>query len=100
MNWRYLVGTTPDERLALSEAYTRVFRTGGATDVDREVVLNDILVFAGYFAITTNREDLAFNEGKRSVAGLIFSMMNMPDAEREALYQASRQSNLEGQRYG
>jgi hypothetical protein len=100
MNWRWMLSVTPDDRLELSEAYTRVFRTGGSSDVDRERVLNDIMTFSGYFAVTVNKEDLAINEGKRSVGGLIFSMTFMPDEERDALYQATRQSKLEEQKYG
>lgn len=100
MDWHILLGVTPEARLGLSEAYSRVFRTGGATDIDRQIVLNDIMTFSGYFAVTTNREDRDFNEGKRAVGGLIFSMTFMPEAEREALYQAARLTSLEEQKYG
>lgn len=102
MFWQRLLPILPEDRLELSEAYTRVFRTGGASDVDRERVLNDIMTFSGYFAVTmtVNKEDLAINEGKRSVGGLIFSMTFMPDEERDALYQATRQTKLEEQKYG
>lgn len=100
MKWSRLLPIIPDDRLALSEAYTRVFHTGGASKEDREVVLNDIMSFSGYFGITTNAQDLFMAEGRRQVGGLIFSMTFMSDEEREALYQATRHTKLEEQKYG
>ena len=100
MYWNRILPVIPETRLALADAYTRVFRTGGASQEDRDAVLNDIMTFSGYFDVNLEPNFMAINEGKRSVGGLIFSMTFMPDAEREALYQASRQTRLEEQRYG
>lgn len=91
---------TPEDRLALADAYTRVFMSGGASKVDREVVLNDIMAFSGYFGITTDGSDLLMAEGRRQVGGLIFSMTFMSDEERDALYQATRHTKLEEQLHG
>lgn len=100
MKWGRLLPVTPEARLALSEAYTRVFHLGGASKEDMEIVLNDIMAFSGYFGVTPNGMDLPMAEGRRQVGGLIFSMTFMSDEEREALYQATRHTKLEEQKYG
>lgn len=100
MKWERLLPITPEDRLELANAYTRVFRTGSATQLDRERVYNDIMAFSGFFSVSAEGENLERAEGRRQVGGLIFSMTFMSDEERDALYQATRHTKLEEQKYG
>lgn len=96
----YIIPRTPEDRLRLSQAYTRVFKTGESTQEDRNAVMIDILSFSGYFSVSPEGSNLERKEGARSVGGMVFSMTNMPDSERERLYNATRERDIEEQTYG
>ena len=100
MVWNYIIGSTPEGRLELASSYTRVFKGGNATKEDMEAVLVDIVSFSGLFSVKPEGANLERHEGARSVGGLVFSMVNLPQSERDKLYEATREKQLEEQHYG
>lgn len=99
MNYQFIIARDPAARLDLAEAYTRLF-TGHGSVEDAQVVLTDLMSFSGFFSVCPENEDVNRHEGKRTVGGRVFSMVNMPDAERDALFRAARQSSLADQLNG
>lgn len=93
MAYEFIIKRDTDAKLELIEAYTRLF-TGKGVLSDAQKVYVDLMSFTGYFNVSKEGEDLSRFEGKRSVGGRIFSFVNMADYERDALYQASRQSSI------
>lgn len=93
MNYQAVIRRDPNARLELAEAYTRLFSARGSKE-DAEAVLTDLMSFSGYFNVCPLGESVETHEGKRSVGGRIFSMVNMPDFERDALYQAARRDSM------
>jgi hypothetical protein len=67
--------------------------------MDAQIVLTDIIAFSGYFNVCIDGS-LARHEGSRMVGGRIFSMVNLPEAERDALFRAARESVLSDQANG
>lgn len=88
----------PEARLELVEAYTRLF-TGHGGAKDAQIVFADIIAFSDYFNVCVDGS-LERHEGRRMVGGRIFSMVNLPEGERTALFQAARESALADQANG
>ena len=99
MNYHLVIKRDPEARLDLAEAYTRLF-AGAGGPADAQAVLVDLMAFSGYFNVCTDIQNILYHEGKRMVGGRIFSMANLPDSERDALYRAARQSSLIDQTEG
>ena len=99
VDWNLILERTPDAKLQLSEAYTRLFN-GAGSKLDAEVVLTDIMAFSGYFASMPTNGDFVYSAGARSVGGRIFTMANLADWERTALHNAARQSLINDQNFG
>lgn len=99
MNYVSVIKRDPEARLELAEAYTRLF-TGYGSLQDAQIVFTDIMAFSGYFNVCPQDVNVHWHEGKRAVGGRLFSMANLPDAERDALYRAARQSSMIDQTEG
>ncbi len=97
--WKTITERSPDAKLELIDAYTRLFNGEGKKE-DAEIVLGDILHWSRYFNITPEGSDLARAEGRREVAGRIFSLVNLADWERTAIYNAARQNAIIDQTKG
>lgn len=96
MGWKGINGLTAEGRLDLSAAYERVFVKGNASKEDKENVLIDIIQFSGYLNVSTKNEtNYAYREGARSVGGLVFSMINLPEKEINSLYQVIREKTMQ-----
>lgn len=100
MDYESILKRGPEARLELVEAYTRVFTGNGATPADAQKVFTDLMSVSGYFNICPDGEPILRHEGKRSVGGRIFSLVNMSEFERDLLYQAARRSTLIDQELG
>lgn len=87
----------PLAKIELADAYMRVFKTGGASERDRAIVLTDLAEFSGFYSVSGDTDSgigLARHEGGRSVFGRIFAHLNFTDFERAALERASREEAL------
>jgi hypothetical protein len=99
MNYHSIIRRDPNARLELVEAYTRLF-SGVGNKQDAETVFTDIMSFSGYFNICSEHVSLERHEGCRMVGGRIWSMVNLPDTERDALYAAARKDSMINQLEG
>lgn len=82
-----------ERELRLAAAYRRVFKHGGASDTDRELVLADLAYQSGFSMITPATEPTAVlrqNEGKRELFARIRGFLNLEPANIEELENAAR----------
>lgn len=99
MNYNAVIKRDPEARLELAEAYTRLF-TGHGSLEDAQAVFTDLMAFSGFFNVCPEGSNVNWHEGKRAVGGRLFSMVELPDFERSALFRAARQSSMIDQTEG
>jgi hypothetical protein len=83
----------PVARKTLTEAYSRVFVQGGASDEDRRIVLADLADFSTFYRVNgagITGDDRAFTDGQRSVFGRLFSFLRMTEEQTQLLEEAAR----------
>lgn len=95
----------PTATLTLAGSYAAVFGGMGSTPEAREMVMNDLAEFSGYFAVLptgTGLAEFADANGRRAVFARILSLSGISELERERLREAAliemQISNAEGER--
>lgn len=80
-------------RHQLTEAYTRVFFSGGASKQDAQLVLVDLANFSGFYRVNgpgIDPNDRAFADGMRAVYGRLQRHLRLTDDEVRQLEEAAR----------
>jgi hypothetical protein len=95
--WRYFrqldKGKQPKAR---ADAYKRVFRTGGASEQDRQCVLTDLATVSGFYRVTPPGAgaNVAYHagmqDGQRAIFAHIYSRLRLTADERAALEAAAQ----------
>ena len=86
MNWpRLSIRGNRARKLELSRRYERLFSGQGSAS-DAKIVLAHLADTSGFYRVTPpGCGDVAFNEGKRAVFGVIFEHLNLTPEEKDAL---------------
>lgn len=87
---------TPEVRLALGDAYRRVFK-GTADQNQAEMVLADLLNFSGCYKVApvgATGLEYARHAGRQEIAGRILSQLRQTEDEINALERAVRHEAL------
>ncbi len=95
-SWRSFRRFAPGQQAArLAGAYSRVFRTGNATQEDCQMVLIDLATKSGFYRVTSKSgADIAYQagleDGKRELFGHIYNVLRLSPRERAELETATR----------
>lgn len=96
VSWRSFRRFVPGQQAArLASAYSRVFRTGNATEEDCQMVLIDLATKSGFYRVTRKSgADIAYQaglaDGRRELFGHIYNMLRLSPRERAELETATR----------
>ncbi len=81
--------------IRLARAYQRVFQ-GSPDKDDQNIVMVDLADFTGFYRVTgtvDGRDEIVFNEGKRTAFARIFKYLRMSNEEMTSLETASRETS-------